>query len=154
MNPPVFEQLNGWPIKRLLLPNGDRIVLSFCWDGTEPQRTIFEANHNVYRLNPAGEVVWQVRRDDSIRGPGWWDKLHRMAREQGLDGERGPFTYFVLEYPDGRRKTSDEQGDGCDVALWESGCIIWLYGSLYNDYVLDPETGIATNVETGPGRAW
>lgn len=115
--------------------------------------SLYNENHNIFRLNPAGEIVWQVQRDDSIMPPGWWEAMHRIAREQGLDGKRKPFTYLVLEYPDGTRTTSDEQGDGIGIAQWQPGCIIHLYGS-GNDYVLDPETGIATNVETGPGRPW
>jgi len=79
--------------------------------------------------------------------------MHRRAREQGFDGKRKPFMYIALEYPDGLRKNSDEYGDGQNIELWEPNCIIRLYGS-GNNYILNPETGIATNVETGPGRPW
>jgi hypothetical protein len=148
-----MERYNGWPIRQLRLPCGHRIICTFAKDGSEPRESIYESNHNVYRLSPTDEIVWQVRRDDSIRPPDWWETLHRLAREQGLDGKRKPFMYMVLEYPDGKRKTSDGHGDGTDIALWEPGCTIHLYGS-GNDYILDPETGIAKNVETGPGRPW
>ena len=66
-----FERFNGWPIKQLLLRGGDRIVLTFCWDGTEPNRSIFEANHNIYRLDSQGNIIWQVQRDDSNHPPDW-----------------------------------------------------------------------------------
>jgi len=138
--------------KTLLLPGGDRIVLAGKYlDGD--LLSLHDANHNVYRLNPAGEVVWQVRRDDSIRPPDWWEALHRLAQMQGLDGKRKPFMYIALEYPDGHRQASDEYGDGENILQWERGCIIRLFGS-ENSYTLDTETGIATNVEIGPGRPW
>jgi hypothetical protein len=139
--------------KTLQLSGGDKIIASARYADDGSSLSLPDINHNVYRLNPAGEVVWQVRRDDSIMPPDWWENMHRIAREQGQDGKRKPFTYLVLEYQDGSRVTSDEQGDGTDIALWEPGSIIHLYGS-GNDYVLDPETGIAKNVESGPGRPW
>jgi len=153
MDIPFPVRLNGWPFRQLLLPSGDRIILTFSWDGSEPAENLHDANHNVYRLNPAGDVVWQVRRDDSIRPPDWWEKMHQLAQEQGQDGKRKPFMYFRLEYPDGLRKISDEDGDGQNVGLWTPGCVIRLFGG-GNNYTLDPETGIATNVESGPGRPW
>lgn len=149
MKPTDFS---GWRDRKLNLPNGDTIVC-FFYRNKSGMVSLYNENHNIFRLTPTGEVVWQVRRDDSIMPPDWWENMHRIAREQGLDGKRKPFTYLVLENPDGSRVTSDEQGDGRDIALWEPGSIIHLYGS-GNDYVLDPETGIAKNVETGPGRPW
>jgi hypothetical protein len=149
MKPTDFS---GWRDRKLSLPNSDTIVC-FFYRNEATMVSLYNENHNVFRLTPKGEVVWQVQRDDSIMPPDWWETMHRIAREQGLDGKRKPFTYLVLEYPDGSRITSDEQGVGCNFALWEPGCIIHLYGS-GNDYVLDPETGVAKNVETGPGRPW
>lgn len=146
MSAPGPERFNGRPFSQLVLPCGDRIILTFRWDGTEPGQSIDESNHNVFRLKAGGEVVWQVRRDDSNRPPDWWDTLHRLAREQGLDGAREPFMYIQLEYPDGKRVTSDRNGDGTSVETWSPGCIIWLVGSAYQEYILDPETGIAKNV--------
>lgn len=146
-----IERFNGWPIQQLYLPGGDRIICTYARDGSEPYQTLHDCNHNVFRLNPKGEVVWQVRRDDSIRPPGWWEMLHRMAREQGRDGERMPFMYIDLIYPNGKRISSDEDGDGKNIALWQPGCIIRLSGD-DNAYNLDPETGIAVNVNNGPGR--
>lgn len=148
-----FELFNGWPISRLFMPNGDKIIVTFCWDGTEPKRTYEEANHNVYRLNKKGEIIWQVKRDDSIMPADWWEKCHALAREEGGDGHRIPFSGIVLEYKDGLRGTTDENGDGTSILTWKSGCIIHLYGS-GNDYVLNPESGIATNVAKKGGRVW
>lgn len=141
-----MERFNGWPVRQLRLQDGDRIVCTFALDGSEPYESLFEANHNVYRLTPTGEVVWQVRRDDSNRPPDWWEQLHRLARVQGQDGAREPFMYIQLEKPDGTRTTSDRNGDGTSVEVWSPGSVIWLVGSAYQEYILDPETGIARNV--------
>ena len=148
-----FEFFKGWPTKRLSMPNGDKIILTFCWDGTEPKRTYEEANYNVYRLNSNNDIIWQVTRNDSIMPHDWWEKYHELAREEGGDGHRIPFSYIVLEYPDGTKANSDEEGDGTHILMWEEGCIIHLYGS-GNDYILDPETGIAKNVAKKGGRVW
>ena len=144
---------DGYRHRRLILPSGDSIRCFFYQPEGCKDVSLHDANHNVYRLNPSGEVIWQVRRDDEIMPDGWWETRHRLAREQGHDGKRVPFMYIVLEYPDGNRKTSDGQGDGCDITEWTPGCLIHLYGS-GNDYILDPETGIAKNIETAPGRPW
>lgn len=138
------------------MPDGERIVCTFALDGSEPNESLFEANHNVFRLTPTGEVIWQVRRDDSNRPPDWWEQLHRLAREQGQDGAREPFMYIQLEKPDGTRITSDRNGDGTNIEMWSPGSVIWLVGSAYQEYILDPDTGIAKNVTPVPlhERPW
>jgi hypothetical protein len=150
---PQLELFKGCPVRRLYMPNGDKIVVTFRWGELGKWEELYATNHNVYRLNQDGEVVWQVVRDDSIMPPNWWETCNRLAREEGGDGHRIPFAAFVLEYLDGRRKTSDEHGDGTSILTWEPGCIIHLYGS-GNDYVLDPETGVAKNVAKKGGRVW
>ena len=147
------ETLLGWPLRRVLLPNGEQIVCCFCKTGSEPSLSLNDANHNVFRLDKDGKIIWQVRRDDSNHPPDWWEGLHRHARERGEDGAREPFMEFMLEYPDGSsNKNSLEILP--DVAQWTPGCIIWLRGSAYQKYILDPETGIAKNVTEGRPRPW
>ena len=150
----VGERFRGWPIKSLRLPSGDRIICTFCWDGSEPERSLYEANHNVFRLNSAGEVVWQVRRDDSNHPPDWWDILHHYARQEGLDGAREPFMEIQVEYDDGTTSWDNETFQWKNPCDWQPGCKIWLAGSAYQQYILDPETGIAKNVTKWPVRPW
>jgi hypothetical protein len=142
--------------KTLQLSGGDKIIVSARYADDGSSLSLPDINHNVYRLNPAGEVVWQVRRDDSNRPPDWWEQLHRLAREQGQDGAREPFMYIQLEKPDGTRITSDRNGDGTNVEMWSPGSVIWLVGSAYQEYILDPDTGIAKNVTPVPlhERPW
>ena len=99
-------------------------------------------------------MIWQVRRDDSIRPTDWWPILHEHARERGEEGAREPFMYFVLKYPDGRTNINPQTGSPPDVAEWTPDCTIWLLGSAYQKYVLDPETGIALNITEGNPRPW
>ena len=44
--------------------------------------------------------------------------------------------------------------DWRDLCDWRPGCTIWLSGSAYQQYILDPETGIAKNVTDWPVRPW
>lgn len=148
-----LEKFQEQPIKRLNMPKGERIVVTYSWDGSEPMEELYETNHNVYRLNSNNDIIWQVTRDDSIMPHDWWEKCHELAREEGGDGHRIPFSYITLEYADGTKANSDEDGDGTNILMWEEGCIIHLYGS-GNDYILDPETGIAKNIAKKGGRVW
>lgn len=139
--------------KRVCLPNGDSIVLG---DGYEDGQlcTLFDENHNIYRLNAQGEVVWQVRRDDSNHPPDWWGILHSIARANGHDGAREPFTEIHLEYADGSTSFDHQTYKWRNPCEWQPGCKIWLVGSAYQQYVLDAETGIAKNVTNLPVRPW
>lgn len=56
-----------WPLRsktslqgkvRLILPDGDNVILI---DVLRNRRGAEEDNRNVYRLNPAGDVVWQIQ---------------------------------------------------------------------------------------------
>jgi hypothetical protein len=140
-----------WKILRL--PENEIIFLA---DGYEDGDFLdnYNENHNVFRQNAKGEIVWQVRRDDSNHPPDWWNNLDRHAREDGLDGARCPFTYITLKYPDGSSNISPQTGDPPDEATWTPGCTILLEGSAYQQYILDPETGIAKNVTVGRPRPW
>lgn len=154
VDPATAERYMGLMFKRLMLPNQDRIILLYYWDATDADLSLHDVNHNIFRLNPQGEMVWQVRRDDSIRPPDWWDILHRQARERGEDGAREPFVYLTLKYPDGTDNVNPRNGSPPDEAVWTPGCTIELSGSFYQQYTLDPDTGVALNVTVGRPRPW
>ncbi|WP_137922490.1 hypothetical protein [Hydrogenophaga sp. 2FB] len=138
--------------KRVHLLHGDLLALASVY-GDGSYLSLHDINHIVYRLNAQGEILWQVQRDDSNHPPGWWDSLHRHARAEGLDGAREPFTEFLIEYADGsNNKTPMETRPLEDK--WVPGCRIWLRGSAYHQYILDPDTGIAKNVTKLPVRPW
>lgn len=98
-----MNSLKVW--KSLLLHNQDKIALISSYASGE-SLSLHDINHNIFRLNPHGEIVWQVKRDDSVRRPDWWEVLHAQARERGEEGAREPFMNMVLTYPDGSSNRS------------------------------------------------
>jgi hypothetical protein len=146
-----MKSLKIW--KTLHLPSNDRIALVSSYADSE-SLSAQDINHNIFRLNPQGAVVWQVKRDDSVRRPDWWEVLHAQARERGEDGAREPFMEFILKYPDGSDNINPNNGCPPDEAIWTPDCTIWLRGSAYQQYILNPETGIAKNVTEGRPRPW
>lgn len=139
--------------KSISMTDGSQIIIASAY-ADEKMLSLHDINHNIFRLDKHHNVVWQVRRDDSNHPPDWWANLHEHARERGEDGAREPFMYFLLRYPDGRTNCLPETGDPPDHAIWTPDCTIHLQGSAYQDYILDPETGIARNVTNWPVRPW
>lgn len=138
---------------RVLLPDGGQIVLvtghtfgDIC--------TLHDVNHNCYRLDNQGSIVWQVQRDDSNHPSDWWDILHAQARAKGSVGAREPFTYIWVEHSDGYVDRDPTSRMPKDVQAWVPKCTIYLEGSAYQNYVLDPDTGIAKNITDWPVRPW
>jgi len=154
MTSPSLAGFIGWHKKTLFMPNDESIVCFFFQPKPAGEPSLYDENHNVFRLNAKGEVIWQVRRDDSNHPSNWWDILHAHARARGEDGARWPFTYFELKYPDGSTNNSPQTGSPPNEAVWTPDCTIWLTGSAYQEYILDPETGIAKNVTEGRPRPW
>jgi len=149
----TFGNFQGWYSKQLKMPDGGRIVC-YYYQNNCGMVSLHDENHNVFRLDAQGQVMWQVQRDDSNHPPDWWEGLHRHAREAGYDGAREPFTYVLLKYDDGTNNVSPQTGDPPNVATWTPDCTIWLQGSAYQQYILDPETGIARNITDWPVRPW
>jgi hypothetical protein len=150
----TLNKFVGWRRKTIYMPNNEFLFCFFFGPKGCVAESIYDTNHNIFRVNSRNEVIWQVRRDDSIMPPDWWDIMHAIARKNGHDGERAPFTYFTLEYPDGTNNRADQSGSPPDEAIWTPGCTIWLSGSEYRDYLLDPDTGIAKNMTPGFVREW
>lgn len=146
-----MNSLKVW--KSIQLPDAHLVVLVSTYASGEPLSPE-DINHNIFRLNAKGEIIWQVKRDDSVRRPDWWEVLHQQARERGEDGAREPFMNMVMTYPDGSSNCSPQDGNPPDEAIWTPDCTIWLNGSAYQQYILDPETGIAKNVTEGHPRPW
>jgi len=134
--------------KKLRLPENEIIFLA---DGYEDGDflNLHDENHNIFRQNAKGEIIWQVCRDDSNHPADWWDILNRIAREHGQDGARNPFTYITLQYADGSFNDSPNE------STWVPGCTIMLDDAECQQYILDPDTGIAKNVTVRNGqRQW
>jgi hypothetical protein len=145
-----MKSLKIW--KTLHLPSNDQVALVSSYADGE-SLSLQDINHNIFRLNAQGEVVWQIKRDDTGKFINW-ESLHQHAREQGEDGAREPFMEFILKYPDGSDNINPTNGCPPDEATWTPDCTIWLRGSAYQQYILDPETGVAKNVTEGRPRPW
>lgn len=142
----------GWYARRIVLP-GDDVLICYYYRNHCKEVSLHDENHNIFRLDPSNKVIWQVRRDDRGKLINW-ESMHRHARERGQDGARWPFMEFVLKRPDGSTNLDAMTGCPPEVAIWEPGDVIWLRGSAYQDYELDPESGIALNVTEGRPRPW
>ena len=81
--------------------------------------------------------------DDSNHPSDWWDVLHKYARDEGHDGAREPFMYLTVEHADGYIDRDPSSRMPRDVQTWVPKSTIYLDGSAYQNYVLDPDTGIA-----------
>lgn len=143
--------LTGEIFRTLLLPDGGMI---FTVSLPRPPKD-FEAveliNHNVFRVDKEGRVMWQITRIDH---PGVnWEAKHRHAREDGLPGCVEPFIEFVLRLPDGTRYP---EGSPVDVIEWIPGCQVDLVnlGIGTQWYRLDLESGIATEITLKGHRPW
>jgi len=152
----VLGKFKEWHKKMLFMPNSE-IIVCFCHQPPyAPKESIYDVNHNVFRLTAYNQIIWQVQRDDSNHPPGWWDTLNHHARQDGLDGARCPFTDIALKYPSGEKPINtkpanlidehEEESDDENELFWTPGCYIWLEGSAHQQYILDPNTGIAKNV--------
>ena len=150
MNP--GDKFPGGTVFRILrMPQGDDLfVLSMpavlTMDDVERQ------NHNVFRVDRDGHVLWQITRIDH---PGTnWEFKHEQARERGEPGCIEPFIYFRLRLPDG--STNMDFGMPQDSMDWISGCPVELanlgFGSQW--FSLDIDTGVAIEITPMGTKAW
>lgn len=134
------------------LPDGGVIAISNCLIGDEDKIIpIYDHNHNIFRLDKDGKVIWQVQRDD--KGAINWERIMaEVAKGDKGDPEtirraRKPFTTLYLLDSDGNDLTK--------TGKWVDG--LTLYGLSVNyggRYQIDIDTGIATNITESPTRDW
>ena len=80
------------------MPDGGRIVC-FYFGNDGPVSNVYDGNHNVFRLDKDGVVLWQITRIDKPVVD--WELKHKRARESGLPGCIEPFTQFLVYRGDG-----------------------------------------------------
>lgn len=144
--------LTGEIFRTLLMPEGGMI---FTLSLPRPPKD-FEAveliNHNVFRVDKKGRVMWQITRIDH---PGVnWEAKHRHAREDGLPGCIEPFKYFRQRFPNGTTNLdfglppdSMDYIPGLPVELANAGI-----GSQW--FELSVETGVAVEITPQGHRPW
>jgi hypothetical protein len=139
--------------RSVILPGNERIILSVRFENGEKFSSLADINHNIFRLDAEGKVVWQVQRDE--QGKIDWDRWHKIAQKNNDTSDHLPFEGLLLIYPDGRIKgMNHETGCAPDVVEWEPECVLttscdgWLYE-------VDINTGLAKNITEMPrGRSW
>ena len=136
-----IEKFLGWPFYQVNLPDEERIICLYCKDGTEPDLLLYDSNHNIFRLDKTGKIIWQVQRDE--QGKVNWEAAHEIERARGKDGERRPF---------GELHVMTDQGESTHSKTWLPGLVL---RALSNGiYEVDIETGIAKNVTPTPWKNW
>lgn len=152
-NPLTAERFMGRVFHKVIMPDSSRIIVLYRWDSNDKSLSLYNENHNVFKLDKDDNIIWQVQRDDSNMNPDWWENMHQLARADGYDGKRAPFRDFMLEYEDGSNNRNEIEALP-DEAIWVLGCKIWLIGSMGRRYLLDPVTGIAKNMTDGLTSHW
>lgn len=153
-----IDEYMGWPVRKLLLPEEQQIICTYCKTGKEPDRSVYDGNHNVYRLDKNGNVIWQITRVDYPFVN--WESKHRHAQEEGLPGCIEPFIRFYVYRPDGTLVVEDLGPEYAalppDVVEWQPGYTVKLanlgFGTQW--FSLDVETGVANEITPIGLKAW
>lgn len=131
------DRFMGWPIRQLLLPNGDRVVCLYCKDGSEPDLSLHDANHNIFRLDSKGQVVWQIVRDEA--GKFSWAWAEDYVREFYHHELRLPFSSLTVKDAAGvsQQRSCLEPGDRLYTSC--EGVLPWQV----LEYEIDIDRGVA-----------
>ncbi|MFA7292944.1 MAG: hypothetical protein WC023_11940 [Rhodocyclaceae bacterium] len=144
--------------KCLMLPDGQRLIVSSHYENKE-RLSVYDENHNIFRLDAAGNVLWQIERNEGVVEEGFGG-LRRAAERGETDAESGflsgiePFMCFILHYPDGRNNIDPNTGEPPDCAIWEPGVQVRTSSLSGWPYDVDIERGVARNIATRPIRPW
>lgn len=129
------------------VPDGGCLTLGYFLNGSvEPN------NHNIFRLDKDGNVIWQIQRNEN--GILKWDMLHKHAKERGQDGARWPFENLLVVRPGDIRHVDPLTGAPLAVDTWEPGCRVFSDSAQGYSYEIDIERGIARNRADTPQRPW
>ncbi|NOT15282.1 MAG: hypothetical protein HOP21_06825 [Methylotenera sp.] len=152
----IDEKFRGWPFREFLLQNGDKIICTYSWDGSEPKESIHDALHNIFRLDKDGNVVWQVKRDEQTKlYPKDWQKRSERSNKIFEGKHQGPFARLSTNFiKRGTYNEFEETPAKYRSDTWKPDYVLlaWVYGR--GVYELDIETGIAKNVTQPGGRDW
>lgn len=179
MNLKIIKRPKVW--KLIQLPNYEQIISAGVYtDGSDLSR--FDLNHNIYRLNAQGEVIWQVQRDEGDRpllvkkmrayergelvelvlnDPDFADYKTKYLPENFTEEDLQtswlslPFMSIWCAHPDGTVDNMvPNSGMPPDVSYWKPGDVVYASALDGFKYIVDIETGMATNVSPSGGRPW
>lgn len=140
-----FPALNIKIYQEIPMPDGSRIVLAdpihHYW------HDLYLANHDVFRIDRNGEVIWQVHREES-KFVNWESRNQHAKRDDpDCEGYLDPFTAMSTKFFE-RRPLPDKgpfhpKFEEVSFDEYAPGRLLWLITQWWA-YDLDPETGIAT----------
>ncbi len=145
-SPKNGERFKGWLFDSVSMPDGDRVITLYKWDDDDPELSLHDMNHNVFRLNKNNEIVWQVRRDE--RGYVNWESCHKHAKLEypNSEGCKDPFYGMSEKFFEEREQPNKKILAPAVEEVWFDtyalGRMLWLSTGWYG-YHLDPETGVA-----------
>ena len=135
----------------ILLPDGGIIGAI----DTGPAHTVFERNHSIYRFDEAGNVMWQIKRNEGEWGA-WEARRLKAEKENDVQGTSS-FLQLWLRYPDGGTNRNPMP---CDDEYPREDCLrdgaVVCCGTFDGrSYEIDLNTGIANIVSPSIGsRQW
>jgi hypothetical protein len=142
------DVFNGFRVDWIVrLPADHSLVLGYFLDASiEPN------NHNIFRLDKDGNVVWQVQRDEQFRPS--LEEANRKAMLEGREPERDSFGDLPLIYADGTNNGNLQTGNPPNEAQWVPGCTVRARTFSGKVYELDIKAGIARNIVPRGARLW
>lgn len=138
------ERFMGRKFDEVKLPDGGRVILLYRWDENDPDLSLHDSNHNIFRLDKDGKVVWQVVRDE--QGKLIWEEVFRQAEKYNEPGRAC--------YPLGELWLEDESGRRFRDEAWRPGLKLISLGSGAHTYEIDVESGVAKNITPPHTRPW
>lgn len=119
--------------KSILLTNSERIILASEYE-TGDALSLYDLNHNIFRLDKDGNVVWQVKREEKHKD-----------HDKFLTKNLRPFGELWLEDAKGKRFRSQGYVSGCKLIALADGS---------KSYEVNIETGVAIDITEYPTREW
>lgn len=143
--------MSGEVWRNLRMPDGGIIFVLSLPRPPKDFEAVQLINHNVFRVDKDGKVMWQITRVDYPDAN--WELMHQHARERGEPGCIEPFIAFVLRFPDGTRYPPHDE---VDVIDWVPGCQVDLVnlGIGTQWFRLDVDTGVAVEITPRGHRPW
>lgn len=146
-DPKISERFMGRMFDQIKMPDGGRIIRLYRWDESEFDLPRDIANHNIFRLDSHGRIVWRIKRDDGRFLN--WDAADQIAKrdDPNSEGFIDPFISigdrFFERHPLLNRGFYHPK---FEIVIFDTYAPGRLLGAATNwlGYDIDPETGVAT----------
>jgi hypothetical protein len=147
IDPSHDERFMGRLFREILMPDGGKIILLIHWDDADPDLPFQVKNHNVFRVDSNGDIIWQVERKESDFVN--WESRNSHAKKEDPCSE-GYIDSFIAMSENFFERRQIELNQKCypkfeefQFSEYKPGRLLWLTTRWWA-YDLDPESGIAT----------